>query len=811
MKIKSLGPFLAACSVIALLASCSGSSSSDEVIAEESVYDPGVSVAAAGFEEECEIALFLVDEQGDFYPLIDGDHVEPGNRALAVETPCGPSAIDRVYVSNGAVYQVEALPRGGRYVCEFAVSGEDLYQVVLIQVIHPGGRASKEKIVLSTGRPVPSGSYVRNGVGVMVEQELLDLQKQDLAAALDDKIGEVFHSLSRQGASFITGLSYGDSDPDTPDIVVHAIEAVHLDELPSAVLRLRFTVKNVSLSVLPIYGRPLVSTASNDLRVEALIAIEDTSLDGDVGLVFDLLGSAGVTFSKPFFLQRVLERAIASELGRIELPPLAFDPADAGCDLTGLLPENIRVFGSEKDVKGLLDGLEPDLDTYVFADVYGIPEAAGPGILALGLGIFPQASEDVVWKSPPGMAPLDPIDMEGVFNDLFGSAIDDVFEAIRQENANLITSLSYGDGDPSTCDFTIDSLDFLDTDSNPDAKTAAIRFTVKQVDLKAASLFGISLITTQDNDLDIEATFSIEYREDETGEWIVLDTLSVQDVAFAKPFDKNLPFVNEMVEDMIRKDLEKMQAREYDIGELIAGFKIGLDLSGSSLASGPHAVFPDLYPVCQDPGWLLALPDTCSLSLALPQAVVNQLLAGVIDLQDEWDVYELATALLGEDFPGFKQGRSADKQTVMRLSVPPVVDLRGSRIRLELPDIVFQHRTGGTPQWEASVDLCLIIAPSADGCRLDVDLLSVPEKNRFHVMKDNPGNLGIFDHSSLADDILGSLPGLTGGSAGAPSLSFDLDAWEPALVFEDRDEPVSVSAGGGFLYLDMAVSGLNFF
>ena len=810
IKKSSLGAFVAACGMAVLLAACSGSGGSDEVVAGESVYDPGASMAAVGFDEACEIGLCLVDGQGNVFPLKDGDFVEPGNRTLAVEMRCGPSAIDRVYVSDGSAYQVEALPRDGRYMCEFAVSEEDLYQVVLVQVVHPGGRASKDKIVLTTSRPIPSGSYVRNGVGVMAAQELLDLQKQGLAFVLDDKIGEVFDSLSRQGASFITGLSYGDSDPDTPDIVVHALEAVRLDELPSAILRLQFTIKAVSLSALPVYGRPFVSTASNDLLVETCIAVGDTGQDGAVHLVFDLLDSAGVAFSQPFFLQRVLERAIASELKRIELPPLAIDPAETGYETTGLLPESIRVFGSEKDVQGLLDGFEPDLETYVFADVYGIPEATGPGTLALGLGLSSQALTDVVWELPPDMAPPNPIDMEEVFNDLFGSAIDEMFETIRQENADLITHLGYGDNDPSTRDFTIHSLDFHGADSSPDAKTAAICFTVKQVDLEA-SVIGIPLIKTLDNDLTIEASFSIGYREDGAGKRIVLDAQAVQEVSFAKPFDYDPLLVKGRVEDMIKADLEEMQAREYDIGELIAGFEAGLDLFGSFLANSPYAVFPDLYPVCQDPGWQLALPDTYSLSLALSQAAINQLLAGVIDLQAEWDVYELVTVLLGEDFPGFKQGRSTADRTVMSLSVPPVIDLRDSRIRLELPDIIFQYRTGGAPQWEASLDLCLIIAPSSDGRRLDIDLSSAPGKNHFHVIKDNPGNLGIFDHSSLADDILGSLPRLMGGSADAPFLSFDLDAWEPALAFEDRDEPMSASAGGGYLYLDMAVSGLDIF
>ena len=813
MRTNSLGSFLIACGMIAFLASCSGSSSSDEVIAEESIYGPGASVAAAGFDESCDIVLSLVDEKGDLFPLKDGDYVQPGSRTFAVETLCGPSAIDRVYVSNGGLYQVEALPQEGRFVCEFAVSEEDLYQVVLVQVIHPGGRASKEKIVLSTSRPVDAGSYLKNGVGILASQELLDLQIQGLAAALDDKISMVFDSLNRQGASFITGLSYGDSDPDTPDIVVHTIEAVHLDELPSAVLRLQFTVKDVSLSILPIYGQPFVSTGPNDLLVEACIAVEDRGLDGDVGLVFDLLDSAWVTFSQPFFLHRVVERAIASELKRIELPPLAFDPAETGCEVSDLLPGNIRIFGLEKDAQGMFGGFDPDLDTYVFADVYGIPEATDSRTLALGIGISSQAYDEVVWEPSPGMAPLDPIDMDEVFNDLFGSAIDEVFETIRQKNADMIDHLSYGDGDPSTRDFVINSLAFSDTDSNPDAKTAAIRFTVKQVDLEAASLFGIPLIKTHDNDLNIEATFSIEYREDGAGKWIVLDTQAVQEVAFAGAFDYDYPLVDEkgIVEDMIKTDLEEMEAREYDISEMIAGFPIGLDLSGSSLAGGPYAAFPDLYPINQDPGWLLALPDTYNLSLALSQTVINQLLAGVIDLQDEWDVYELASVLLGGDFPGFKQGRQASQQPVMRLSVPPVIDLRDSRIRLEIPDIVFQYRTEGTPQWEASVDLCMIIVPTVEGYRLDIDLSSVPGKNHFHIMKDSAGNLGIFDHSSLADDIMSGLPQLMGGSADAPFLSFELDAWEPALVFEDRGEPVGITAGGGYLYLDMAVSGLDFF
>ena len=145
----------------------------------------------------------------------------------------------------------------------------------------------------------------------------------------------------------------------------------------------------------------------------------------------------------------------------------------------------------------------------------------------------------------------------------------------------------------------------------------------------------------------------------------------------------------------------------------------------------------------------------------------------------------------------------------MRLSVPPAVDVRDSRIRLSIPDIVFQYRTSGGPQWEASVDVCLTVTPAAYWNRLDIDLSCVSGKNRFHVMRDNPGNLGIFDHSSLVEDVLGGLPRLLGGSPGSAFLSLGLDSWEPSLVFEDRDEPVLISAGGGYLFVDMAVGGID--
>lgn len=804
MKIRSIWTLPAVGCMMLFMASCSGSSHTDEVIAEESIYDPGAPVSAVGFGEACGIRLFLQDESGGLSPLNDGDYVEPGSRRFAVETACDPLSIDRVLVSDGAAYQEEALPQDGRYTCEFAVSADDLYQVVLIQAVHPSGRASKEKIVLRTAPPLPAGSYAKNAVGILVAQELLDLQKQDLAALLDEKIQELFSSIRQNGPSFITDLRYGDSDPSTVDVVVHSIDAVRFDAEPSAVLRVRFTIRDVTLAALPMFGQDFLSTSANDLLVDAYLAVDDSGEGGEVRLVLDLLDSVSAAFSQPFFLRSSIEHMIASELRKIELPPLSFDSAGGGYDPAEFLPGQVEVFGSVVNVHELIEGFELDPGRRFFADVYSIPGATTHEMLALGLGLCSQTSEDVSWSFPDEVPPSESLDMEKVVCGLFEDAVNEVFEGIRQEYVGVVTSLAYGDGDPATDDVIIDSFILGNTD-DPGVRTASVRFTVKQVDLEAATLFGVPIISTRDNDLAVDAVFFIEQRDDDTGRWMVLSPDSRTDpvVSFGTWF-----LGRELVEELVRQDLKEMASRPYGIDELLAGFGLGLD-PGSVFTSEPYALFPDVSPFFQDPGCILALPDTFSVSLAVSQNAINRLLEDIAGAQAERDVYELIKKLLGEDFPGFRREPSAGEQTVMRLSVPPAVDVRDSRIRLSIPDIVFQYRTSGGPQWEASVDVCLTVTPAAYWNRLDIDLSCVSGKNRFHVMRDNPGNLGIFDHSSLAEDVLGGLPRLLGGSPGSAFLSLGLDSWEPSLVFEDRDEPVLISAGGGYLFVDMAVGDID--
>jgi len=70
-------------------------------------------------------------------------------------------------------------------------------------------------------------------------------------------------------------------------------------------------------------------------------------------------------------------------------------------------------------------------------------------------------------------------------------------------------------------------------------------------------------------------------------------------------------------------------------------------------------------------------------------------------------------------------------------------------------------------------------------------------------MKDNLGNLGIFDHSNLVNDIIGRLPIILGNSPGGPIFTISLKTFEPLLVLNSLENPINVSAGQGYLYIDM--------
>ena len=84
------------------------------------------------------------------------------------------------------------------------------------------------------------------------------------------------------------------------------------------------------------------------------------------------------------------------------------------------------------------------------------------------------------------------------------------------------------------------------------------------------------------------------------------------------------------------------------------------------------------------------------------------------------------------------------------------------------------------------------------------------EKCHFHIMKDNVGNLGLFDHSNLVNDIIVKLPVILGGSLGGPTFTMGLKSFEPLFVLNSLENPIHISAGEGYLYIDMNALDVDF-
>ncbi|HOW99493.1 MAG TPA: hypothetical protein PK545_02645, partial [Deltaproteobacteria bacterium] len=583
--------------LVLFLVSCSGGGSSGgESASGESIYDAGASVGAPPFAQASKVELFLADAGTNGVLLHDGDFVQAGMHILAVRVSGGSSPVERVFVSDGGTFQVEAFPRDGSYVCEFPVRDDNLYQAVFVQVFHPGGKASKEKIVLRVSRSHGGTAYIKNGIGVLLSQDILDDQRGGLGRELAEKMGALFTSLVSANPGVFSSLSFGDADPATTDVVVNSLEAARSAAFPDADLHLNFTLKNVTFSGLPLYGQDFVSTSHNDLTIDACLAIRDADGQGRVRLVLDPMGSARATFAGPFFFQGVIEEEIASGIGTINLPPVALDIDGLFGEWKDSLPASVVINDQDVDVRTLLDRLGGDLEKYLFVDAYDWSGGSLPGAFGLGLGLCVQDSEDITWATPPATGTPGGIDMEGVFTDLLGSATDSMFRSVRQEYSGLVTTLSYGDGNPATADVAINSLVLAGTGST-NVKTAQMNFTVRMVDLQAVSLFGFSVISTSNNDLDVRATFTVEYRETEAGRRIVVTPSGVSSTVFRQWF-----LGKESVEAMIRQELQDMGATSFDLESILSSFDLGMDISGAFLTRDSYAVFPDLDPYNQVPG-----------------------------------------------------------------------------------------------------------------------------------------------------------------------------------------------------------------
>jgi hypothetical protein len=175
--------------MLATLMGCGFSDNHETQLAkDESVYQTGNGVKAVKFNDAQFIELFMKDGEGAFEKVANGDYVEPGKHTLGVTvTPRkvnGGIMDQRVFVSDGGwEYQVEAQYDKDKklYVCDFKFLASDYYLThpVLIQVIYPDGRASKEKYVLHTvaDPAAKPGWLVDKGLGLTLSRDLLSKMK----------------------------------------------------------------------------------------------------------------------------------------------------------------------------------------------------------------------------------------------------------------------------------------------------------------------------------------------------------------------------------------------------------------------------------------------------------------------------------------------------------------------------------------------------------------------------------------------------------------------------------------------------------
>ena len=210
-RIKYLSTMVLVIFISFFMISCSGGGGSGHKVSSESIDDPGASVDALGFQDSNPIELQIQTTSGDYVPAYDGQYVQPGNKRFAVTIQGDTSNIDKVFLTDGGTYQVEAIKQGDTYQADFTINGDRLYSSVLVQAINKNQLASKEKIVFKTVDDVSGDKLILNGIGVLISKDLLDGTRDLLASMLDKLVGDAFKNILTQNSSTISSLSYANS------------------------------------------------------------------------------------------------------------------------------------------------------------------------------------------------------------------------------------------------------------------------------------------------------------------------------------------------------------------------------------------------------------------------------------------------------------------------------------------------------------------------------------------------------------------------------------------------------------------------
>jgi hypothetical protein len=322
----------------------------------------------------------MEDGEGAFEKVTNGDYVEPGKHTLGVTvTPRkvnGGIMDQRVFVSDGGWdYQVEAQYDKDKklYVCDFKFLASDYYLThpVLIQVIYPDGRASKEKYVLHTVADLAAkpGWLVDMGLGVTLSNALLSEMKPVFSSLLPGmEVQELYPADTTGGDKGILHIDLGSfafdlilDDTYTPkggqetralNIGLEDITGgtPPFDNLLQAIASAFFNLffKNLNLQGIPVMavgfnlGDLLQGLGGSDGGSEDPLAGLLTGLKIDSTLFLNLKGMPEMTEEKKYAVIGGGLYALESkyvqkdESGNLLWPTVMVDPYDTQMDLSRL-------------------------------------------------------------------------------------------------------------------------------------------------------------------------------------------------------------------------------------------------------------------------------------------------------------------------------------------------------------------------------------------------------------------------------------------------------------------------------------------
>lgn len=338
----------------------------DNLAITESIYDPGEAVSALGYAEAQPIDLYIMSEgTDDFEPVSNGDYVSPGTHTLGIfvspRLADGKPMEQRVFLSDGGWdWNIEASfdENSGLYVCDldFPRSNTYLTYPILIQVIYPDEKASKEKFVVTTKPNLmpKDGNLVDQGIGITLGAALLG----GLKDVINPMIGAMMPDLA--------GLDVKSLNP-----------AVNSDKgvlnIGLGLANMDATLINTDIALYDTYNE----TRELTIGIEYLGWGENIPANL-INLFLKLFGLKIPIMPLGFELQGMIDGLLESEF------------LDIGSMLGGSSPMN-----DSPIVEDLLGDLEIETEETLLLNIFGLPDDTDENFAAIGGALYTASTNDV--------------------------------------------------------------------------------------------------------------------------------------------------------------------------------------------------------------------------------------------------------------------------------------------------------------------------------------------------------------------------------------------------------------------------------